>query len=160
MAIPDKRIFKNCMEVRYAETDKSGIVAMQNYLTWLDLARDGFFEYMGIPYNCSMEAKGYLLMLADYHIDFNRRVYYGETVDLYSAVSYLSSKRVIITHRIYLQGEDPMQTTPVCEAFAKLAFVSRETYHSVHYDEEDPEVFGRLKEFLMEEGFSSNGGLV
>ena len=146
----DARVFKNNLDARYAETDKSGIVSMHHYLTWLDLARDGFFAHMGIPYICSFEACGYMLMLTDYQISFNRCVYFGETVDLYSMITRLESKRLYITHTIYLKGEDPDRTLPVCEAVAKLAFVSMETHRSVSYDEANPEIFEILRSFMVD----------
>ena len=146
----DEKVFKNCVTVRYSETDRSGIVSVQHYLTWLDTARDRFFEYMGIPYNCSFEAKGYLLMLADYLIDFNRQVNAFEDIEIYSSVTHLEPKRVIITHRVFLKGDEEAHAVPVCEAHAKLAFVSMKTHRSVTFDQEEPAVFNRLCEFLQE----------
>ena len=145
----DSRIAHFTTDVRYAETDASGYVNIINYFTWLDSARDKFFIQLDTPYK-EFEDNGIMLMLVGYSLEFKNPVRYGDLVQVLSAITEISAKRLTITHFVYKQdtkGEDPLC---VCVAEARMAFVDSSTYKSTDFEKSKPDFYKRLRAFLME----------
>ena len=44
-------ISQSKITVRYAETDKMGIVHHSNYPVWFEIARTDFIKALGVPYS-------------------------------------------------------------------------------------------------------------
>ena len=55
-------ISQSKITVRYAETDKMGIVHHSNYPVWFEIARTDFIKALGVPYSV-LEEKGLMLPL-------------------------------------------------------------------------------------------------
>jgi len=55
-----KYSFKTKLCVRYAETDKMGVVYYGNYFTWYEVARADVLKQLGYPYS-KLEEDGVLL---------------------------------------------------------------------------------------------------
>lgn len=57
-------VTKTPIKVRYAETDKMGIVHHSNYAVWYEAARGDFIEAMGMRYS-DMEESGVMVPLVE-----------------------------------------------------------------------------------------------
>ena len=67
------------IEVRYAETDKMGVVYHANYLVWLEIARTKFLENLGFPY-VEFEKLGYISPVVSCNLHYGLSCTYGDTV--------------------------------------------------------------------------------
>ena len=68
--------YRTQIAVRYAETDRMGIVYHANYLVWFEIARSEFLEKLGFPYE-EMEKAGYMSPVADVQLSYGMPLTYG-----------------------------------------------------------------------------------
>ena len=59
------------MRVRYAETDKMGVVYYANYFVWFEVGRTDLLRESGWSYR-EMEAEGFALPVIEAHCDVSR----------------------------------------------------------------------------------------
>lgn len=72
-------ISKTEITVRYAETDRMGIVHHSRYYPWFEAARGEFIKKFGIKYS-EMEEMGILMPLTETHAKYIRGVTYEDEV--------------------------------------------------------------------------------
>lgn len=64
--------------VRYAETDRMGVVYHANYLVWFDVARTEFLQELGFPYD-KIEEQGYMAPVLEAHVNYGQSFTFGDT---------------------------------------------------------------------------------
>lgn len=72
-------VTKTPIKVRYAETDKMGIVHHSNYAVWYEAARGDFIEAMGMRYS-DMEEAGVMVPLVELHCKYIKPARYEENL--------------------------------------------------------------------------------
>ena len=86
--------------VRYAETDKMGIVHHSNYAVWFECARTEFFKNLGYTYS-SIEDDGILLPLTDLKCSFKKPAKYEDEIILILEVVKLTCVRLSFCYEVY-----------------------------------------------------------
>ncbi len=105
------------LRVRYAETDRMGVVYNAHYLTWFEVGRTEFMRSLGVPYR-SMEEQGLALPLVDATLRFRRPIRYDDLVTVETAIDQLRSRTITFSYRI-LRDSDLVAdgtTTHACVA--------------------------------------------
>lgn len=69
------------IRVRYADTDKMGIVYNGNYLAFFEVGRTELMRSRGLPYT-EFEAEGYLLPLVESHVNYKAPAYYDDLLNV------------------------------------------------------------------------------
>lgn len=87
------------LRVRYAETDKMGVVYYANYLVWFEVARTEWLREHGWTYR-EMEAGGVMLPVINAQCDYLRSVVYDEAVTLRTTGILHSPVRVEFTYEV------------------------------------------------------------
>ena len=90
--------------VRYAETDRMGIVHHSVYPIWYELARTDFIKKIGITYS-QMEEEGVMTPLVELTSHYIRPANYEDELEVKVRVSKLSPARIIFYYEVYHQGE-------------------------------------------------------
>jgi acyl-CoA thioester hydrolase len=91
------------LRVRYAETDKMGVVYYANYLVWFEVARTDLLRSLGWTYR-DMEAAGVSLPVIEAHCLYHRSARYDDEIEIRTNGRMLSPVRmefqydVITTH--------------------------------------------------------------
>ena len=67
------------IKVRYAETDKMGIVYYANYLVWFEVARTEYLLSQGLDYR-EVEKDGLFMAVVESHCVYKAPARYGDTV--------------------------------------------------------------------------------
>ncbi len=67
------------IEVRYAETDKMGVVHHANYLVWFEVGRTNFIKKIGLDY-AEMEAGDVVSPVIDVQLSYKKTATYGDIV--------------------------------------------------------------------------------
>ena len=67
------RITTSTVRVRYAETDKMGVVYHSNYLVWFEIGRTDWLRDTGWSYR-EMEADGVALPVIEAHCEYRQPV--------------------------------------------------------------------------------------
>lgn len=88
------------LRVRYAETDKMGVVYYANYMVWFEVARTEWLRDQGWTYR-KMEADGVMLPVINAQCEYLRSVVYDEAVTLKTSGVLHSPVRVEFTYEVF-----------------------------------------------------------
>lgn len=81
------------VRVRYAETDKMGVVYHSNYLIWFEIGRTDWLRDTGWTYR-EMEADGIQLPVIEAHCEYRQGARYDDDVEIRTRAKKLSPVRV------------------------------------------------------------------
>jgi acyl-CoA thioester hydrolase len=81
------------VRVRYAETDKMGVVYHSNYLIWFEIGRTDWLRDTGWTYR-EMEAEGIQLPVIEAHCEYRQGARYDDDVEITTRAKKLSPVRV------------------------------------------------------------------
>src|SRR5262245_29396520 len=84
------------IRVRYAETDRMGLLHHANYLVYFEQARTELLRALGVTYR-DLEDQGFLLVLTRVEVKYRRPARYDDLVTVRTTVE--RSTRVRIDHR-------------------------------------------------------------
>lgn len=87
------------VRVRYAETDKMGVVYYANYLVWFEIGRTDLLRSLGWTYK-SMEEAGVSLPVIEAHCAYHRSAKYDDEMDVRTEGRMLSPVRMEFTYQV------------------------------------------------------------
>lgn len=85
--------------VRYAETDRMGIVHHSNYPVWFEAGRTDFLKKAGVTYS-QVEALGVLLPLYEINCQFKSPAFYEDEVVIVTELKSLSRVRICLSYQV------------------------------------------------------------
>lgn len=91
------------VRVRYAETDRMGVVYHSNYLVWFEVGRTEFCRDLGAPYRM-WEAEGVLLPCVEAHCRYKHPARYDDEVSIVTELRALTPHTVTFEYRIEREG--------------------------------------------------------
>jgi len=89
----DRFVSETAIRVRYAETDRMGIVHHSAYIVWFEAGRSDWLRQRGSSY-AVIESHGYFLPLSDLSARFIAPAHYDEVVIIKSWVAELKSRKL------------------------------------------------------------------
>lgn len=92
------------VRVRYAETDKMGVVYYANYFVWFEVARADLLRSLGWSYR-EMEEQGVSLPVIEAHCQYHRSAKYDDELEVRAKGRMLSPVRMEFTYEV-VRGED------------------------------------------------------
>ncbi len=92
------------VRVRYAETDKMGVVYYANYFVWFEVARADLLRSLGWTYR-EMEAAGVSLPVIEAHCRYRRGARYDDELEVTAEGRMLSAVRMEFTYEVVRKGE-------------------------------------------------------
>jgi len=107
------------VRVRYAETDRMGLLHHANYLVYFEMARTELLRQRGISYR-EVEDAGHYLVIVDVGCKFKRPAYYDDLLTVRTVVERVT--HVKITHRYEVWRDGVL----LAEGHTTLACVDRE----------------------------------
>ena len=90
--------------VRYAETDRMGVVYYANYLVWMEVGRTDYLAEIGFPYS-SLERDGVLFPACNASIRLFRPSYYEDRLGVLTSIESLQSRKVVFSYRVMRDDE-------------------------------------------------------
>jgi acyl-CoA thioester hydrolase len=87
------------LRVRYAETDKMGVVYYANYLVWFEVARADLLRSLGWTYR-EMEIAGISLPVIEAHCQYLRPARYDDEIDVKTKGRMLSPVRMEFEYHV------------------------------------------------------------
>ena len=87
------------VRVRYAETDKMGVVYYAKYLVWFEIGRTDLLRSLGWTYK-SMEEAGVSLPVIEAHCAYHRSAKYDDEMDVRTEGRMLSPVRMEFTYEV------------------------------------------------------------
>ena len=92
------------LRVRYAETDKMGVVYYANYFVWFEVARTDLLRSLGWSYR-EMEQAGIALPVIEAHCDYTRPARYDDEVEIRTEGRLLSPIRMEFSYQVWLPAQ-------------------------------------------------------
>ena len=96
---PERPASISVVRVRYAETDKMGVVYYANYFVWFEVARADLLRSLGWTYR-EMEHAGIALPVIEAHCDYHRPARYDEEMEVRAKGRMLSPVRMEFTYEV------------------------------------------------------------
>jgi acyl-CoA thioester hydrolase len=107
------------IRVRYAETDRMGLLHHANYLVYFEQARTELLRTIGATYK-DMEDGGYLLVLTKVEVRYLRPARYDDVLTIRTHVQRVTFVRIDHRYEVLRDGE------LLAEGSSTLACVNRE----------------------------------
>jgi len=107
------------IRVRYAETDRMGLLHHANYLVYFEQARTDLLRGMGVTYK-ELEDRGYFLVIAKLDVKYRSPAYYDDLLTIRTTVTRTSPVR--LEHKYEVFRSDG---SLICEGNTTLACVDK-----------------------------------
>lgn len=105
--------------VRYAETDRMGLLHHANYFVYFEMGRTELLRQKGITYR-DVEDSGHLLVIVDLQCKYKKPAYYDDLLTLRTIVERVTHVKII--HRYELRRDGML----LAEGRSTLACVDRD----------------------------------
>ncbi|HVB38740.1 MAG TPA: thioesterase family protein [Vicinamibacterales bacterium] len=92
------------IRVRYAETDKMGVVYYANYFVWFEVARTDLLRTSGWSYR-EMEADGISLPVIEARCEYRQGARYDDEVEVHTRGQLLSPVRIAFDYQVVRQAD-------------------------------------------------------
>jgi acyl-CoA thioester hydrolase len=87
------RTSTSTVRVRYAETDKMGVVYYANYLVWFEIGRTDWLRETGWTYR-AMEHEGLALPVIEAHCEYKGGARYDDEIEIRTRARLVSAVRI------------------------------------------------------------------
>ncbi len=110
---------ETAIRVRYAETDRMGLLHHANYFVYFEMGRTELLRQRGITYR-EVEDSGHYLVITEIGCKFKRPAYYDDLLILKTSVARVTHVKIV--HHYQLYRDDML----LAEGQSTLACVDRE----------------------------------
>ncbi len=107
------------VRVRYAETDRMGLLHHANYFVYFEMGRTELLRKRGMTYR-DMEDAGHLLVIVDLGCKYRRPAYYDDVLTLRTTVERVTHVKIVHKYELLRDG------LLLAEGHSTLACVDRE----------------------------------
>lgn len=107
------------IRVRYAETDRMGLLHHANYFVYFEQGRTELLRRLGHSYR-DLEDAGHLLVIIDLGCKFRRPAYYDDLLTLRTTVDRVTHAKIVHRFEVFRDG------TLLAEGHSTLACVDRD----------------------------------
>ncbi|MBA2225510.1 MAG: thioesterase family protein [Thermogemmata sp.] len=107
------------IRVRYAETDRMGLLHHANYLVYFEQARTELLRQYGASYK-DLEDQGYYLVIAKVEIKYKSPAYYDDVLTIRTTVVRTTPVRIEHRYEVFREG------VLICEGMTTLACVDKQ----------------------------------
>lgn len=123
--------------VRYAETDKMGVVHHSVYAIWYEEARTNFIKSLGISYS-QIESLGIMLPLADLSSKYIKPVFYEDLLSIHTKIKTLTSVKIQFEYKIFNKDNILINTGITTHPFVNSDF------KLINLKKHNPEIYNLL----------------
>jgi len=107
------------VRVRYAETDRMGLLHHANYFVYFEMGRTELLRERGLSYR-DIEDAGHYLVIVDLSCKFKKPAYYDDLLTLRTTVARMTHVKIVHTYQVFRDGQ------LLAEGQSTLACVDRE----------------------------------
>ena len=98
------RIVETPIRVRYAETDKMGVVYHAHYVVWFEVGRTEYCRAAGLAYR-AMEEAGLLILVTGVDCTYRRPARYDDALIVRASMPELSGRGLAFDYEIVREDE-------------------------------------------------------
>ena len=129
--------------VRYAETDKMGIVHHSVYPIWYEAARTEFIKKTKMTYS-QMEAQGICLPLVELNSRYIMPADYDEELIVRTKIGKLTPVRIVFEYSVYRQGS-------LINTGSTMHAITNRELKPINLKKENPEMYNLLLSMMEKE---------
>jgi acyl-CoA thioester hydrolase len=107
------------IRVRYAETDRMGLLHHANYFVYFEMGRTELLRAKGLSYR-DVEDAGHFLVLVEIGCKFKRPAYYDDLLTLRTTLAKVTHVKIVHEYQLFRDG------VLLAEGHSTLACVDRE----------------------------------
>jgi acyl-CoA thioester hydrolase len=96
------------IRVRYAETDKMGIVHHSNYLIWFESGRSDLCRARGFSYRDMEDQDNALMVVAESYVRYKSPAYYEDILTVRTKVAEIRSRSIRFIYEIVRESDDTL----------------------------------------------------
>jgi acyl-CoA thioester hydrolase len=96
------------IRVRYAETDKMGIVHHSNYLIWFEAGRSELCRARGFSYKEMEEQSNALMVVAESYVRYKSPAYYEDVLTVRTQLAEVRSRSIRFIYEIFRESDDTL----------------------------------------------------
>lgn len=126
--------------VRYAETDKMGVVYHANYLVWFEIGRTDFLDMLGYPYK-EFEDRGILSPVLQVECKYGTPLRYGESALVQTKLLEVSAVKSAFSYEIFRYTEDKLDEKPCCTGLTRHCLVEEGSFKPLSMKKHAPELY-------------------
>lgn len=109
------------LTVRYADTDKMGVVYHANYAVYYEVGRTEMLRQLGFTY-ARMEELGVMMPVLELHSNFRRSAHYDDTLTVVTQLNTMPDVRIRFDYQILNAAGELLNT-----GYTVLVFVDMKT---------------------------------
>lgn len=96
------------IRVRYAETDKMGIVHHSNYLIWFEAGRSDLCRARGFSYKEMEERDDALMVVAESYVRYKSPAYYEDILHIRTRVAEVRSRSIRFIYEVFRAQDETL----------------------------------------------------
>ena len=96
------------IRVRYAETDKMGIVHHSNYLIWFEAGRSDLCRARGFSYKEMEEQDNALMVVAESYVRYKSPAFYEDVLTVRTQVAEVRSRSIRFIYEIVRNSDETL----------------------------------------------------
>jgi acyl-CoA thioester hydrolase len=100
------------LRVRYAETDRMGVVYYANYFVWFEVGRTEWLRQTGESYRDMERSHGITLPVIEAHCEYRQPARYDDELEIRTRASLLSAVRIRFDYEVVLATPRPSAGRP------------------------------------------------
>lgn len=127
------------LKVRYAETDKMGIVHHSKYYVWFEVARDEFIANLNITYK-QVEDMGIMMPLVETHCKYIEGAKYGDEVIIKTSIEELTPIKIAFKYEVVRADDNKI----LARGNTVQAFVSSDKFKIINLKKKYPELWDKI----------------
>ena len=113
------RVVETPLRVRYAETDRMGIVYHSHYIVWFEIGRTDYCRAAGMPYR-AMEESGLFILVTGLECRYRRPARYDDALRVRSRLTELASRGLSFGYEIVDTGDRLLAEGTTRHVFADI----------------------------------------
>ena len=129
------------IRVRYADTDKMGVMYNGNYFTFFEIGRTEMLRHYGLPYS-DLEKDGYMLPLLEAHAEYKNSAFYDDMLMVEASIKPELKATFTIEYNIFRDD------TPIATGYTKHVFVNSETRKPVRPPKQYVDLIRKFQKML------------
>lgn len=96
------------VRVRYAETDKMGVVHHANYLVWFELGRSEYCRSKGFSYRDMEEKDNAMMVVAETYCRYKSPAHYDDELTIRTRVAEMRSRTLRFVYEVFRAADSTL----------------------------------------------------
>ncbi len=134
------------LTVRYAETDRMGVVHHSRYFVWLEMARTDYIKSVGMSY-ADMEKGGVMLPVTGVTCKYRLPARYDDEIVVTARITRLTPARIEFSYTVTRKGE----TDILAEGTSSHGFVDSQTFKPLNFKRAMPDLYEKMAKCAEED---------